>query len=247
MTKIQKIELALSKGKIGGAKALLKELLLQEDKDKFYSDMRDVYYELYPLIREATDDEKLTQYEVFEKIAEDDSSINLVDYEDFIADKVTIDYSEDENYLSFEDYKNETKVITEAIAEELDEDGNVVTEAVEEVTEPIRGYVAVDVTDRVNGYAPLVAKEAEMVQAKVQSSIDVLTATYPKFEVDTFAIQQKEMEAWYINDTAAVPFVTILADKRGITVEDMMAKIKTNAEALTQATANVIGEYQANV
>ncbi len=146
MTKIQKIELALSKGKMGGAKALLKELLLQEDKDKFYTDMRGVYDELYPKYRDMTDDEwslyidGMTETEL--------NNVSMV--------QVEIDYSEDENYLSFEDYKNETKVITEAIAEELDEDGNVLTEAVEEITEQVRPYVAVDVTDRVNEYPLLV-------------------------------------------------------------------------------------------
>jgi len=246
MTKLQKIELALSKGKIGGAKALLKIFLLQEDKNKFYSDMRNVYDELYPKNRTC---ENWQDYMDSYPLISVENKYSEEDYNK-LADKgipyptVTIGYSEDENYLSFEDYKNETKVITEAVAEELDEDGNVVTEAVEEVREPMRGYTAVDVTDRVEAYGPLVSKMTEITEAKYQSQADALVVGYSKFEVESFGVQEAEANAYKADDTAVTPLLDALVASRGIGKDVLADKILEKSGMFKVAIGTLLGAKQ---
>lgn len=66
--------------------------------------------------------------------------------------EIPIDYSEDENYVSYEDWLNETRVVSEAVEEvtEPSEDGTmevVVQEYVPEVKELVRPYIPIEVTD----------------------------------------------------------------------------------------------------
>ena len=80
-----------------------------------------------------------------------------------------------------------------------------------------------------------------------QTTIDSLTKDYPKFERDTFFKQEKEMEAYLIDNNSPTPFVDILAQKRDITRVEMMNKIQINVNALTVATASILGDYQAEL
>ena len=110
---IEKIELALSLGKVKGARVLLTQEYLKKDKAEWLA----------------------TKREEYEK---------------------DVDYSEDESYVSFDEWLNETVVVTEAIEEVsfVDEDGivNVTTGASPEVTEQVRPYTPQDTTDRVEAY-----------------------------------------------------------------------------------------------
>lgn len=128
------IELALAKGKIVGATKLLQEYFEKEDRQKFEAKLRAEYDELFPSTREMTDAEKSSEY-ISDCMYRDDMDWEHIPIEDFTYQKVTIDYSADETYVTFEDYKNETRVISEAT---YDEDGNQLTE---EVTELVRPYV----------------------------------------------------------------------------------------------------------
>ncbi len=113
MTKLEKIKLALSKNKISGAKALLTEMYLVEDKTEFLKVLNDEYELLFPTTREMSDDE---------------------------------------NFLTFEEYKNETRVISEAVEATYDEQGLELTPFIAEIVEEVRPYVALEVVDRVNSY-----------------------------------------------------------------------------------------------
>lgn len=129
------IELALAKGKVEGATKLLQEELLRQDRQEFESKLRAEYDELYPMFNYLED--------VVADVKDTYIQDGWVVYDEFIADsgiqkyslQNKIDYSEDENYVTFEYYKNETRVISEAT---YDEDGNQLTE---EVTELVRPYV----------------------------------------------------------------------------------------------------------
>ena len=166
MDYLSKAKKALEQNRIKGAKALLKEHYLQLDKQEFEAKLRVEYDELFPYYTEHTSFGIEYNIDYMDSINKD---IELAsDSREYISHEITsykevkyryrlpINYSEDEDYVTFEEYKNETKVITEAIEEvkEVDEDGNevITQEYVAEVTEPLRPFIKSDYTDLVTDY-----------------------------------------------------------------------------------------------
>jgi hypothetical protein len=137
------------------------------DRNKFYEDMATEYYGIYPTTRVMTDEEKLAN----DTIELEDGTAEVITREpdiegnEYVYPEVAIEYvtvDEDgnevvtEGYVTLEEYKNETRVVTEAIEEvvELDEEGFevIVQPYVAEVTELVRPFVAKDNYDEeVNG------------------------------------------------------------------------------------------------
>ncbi len=269
----ERIDSQISRGLIAKAKVSIKELLLQEDKDKFYADMRGVYSELYPQYRPFKDEDEQQEYWKAYRDSEDaladkdgiaKEQVGIQEFDKWVKlapQVVVIDYSEDENYLSFEDFKNETKVITEAVyysyeeyvdkAEELnvvvvdeEEYSEVRQVKDEEVTEPIRGYVAVDVTDRVNEYGPLKVKAAEIVEKKYQSQADALVAGYSKFEIESFGIQEAEANAYILDNDAPTPMLDALVAARELDKGVLISKVIEKAGLFKIAIGTLLGAKQ---
>ena len=128
-----------------------------EDKETFDKAMREEYDALFPTYRPMIESEWSSDTDLLwsDLTAEDRAELVVV-----------IDYSEDETYKTFEEYMNETRVVTEAVYEdEFVDDINVGRKLVSpEITEFVRPYVANDVTDKVDAYcnglyAKLRAKE----------------------------------------------------------------------------------------
>ena len=167
-----------------------------EDKETFDKTMREEYEALFPEFREMTYQEYLVS-ELDEELVSED-----VFASEFRVDtRVKIDYSEDETHITFEEYINETRVVTEAIEASYDDTGLADIEAVAEVTELVRPYVANDVTDKVDAhlkssYRELRAKEyppiVDYVDAVVKGDVEAQKAyidaclaikeKYPKHE-----------------------------------------------------------------
>lgn len=82
------------------------------------------------------------------------------------------------------------------------------------------------------------------LEANVQLKIKELVKDYPQFEIDTFATQESEANAYLLNNNASTPFIDNLCASRGINKELMVQKIINNAAALKAVTAPTIGEYQ---
>ena len=77
-----------------------------------------------------------------------------------------------------------------------------------------------------------------------QFQIDNIGKNYPQFEIDTFATQESEANAYMKDNEVPTPFIDNLCLNRGIDKGIMVAKILANAEALKLATAPIIGQYQ---
>ena len=77
-----------------------------------------------------------------------------------------------------------------------------------------------------------------------QFQIDHIGKNYPQFEIDTFAVQETEANAYIKDKEASTPFIDNLCLNRGIDKGSMVAKILANAEALKLATAPIVGQYQ---
>ena len=165
-------------------------LALAEDKRAFDVAIRDEYNELFPTKRQATEEELRERYEEFKTEVDNEVGTNPLDtYEKWVElapDWTEIPESEQpDGYMQFPDWPNETRVITEAVEATYDEDGMVLTEAVAEVTELVRPYIASDVTDIVDAYVnglykELRAKEyppiADYVDAVVKDDTEAIEA-----------------------------------------------------------------------
>ena len=132
MTKLKKIELALSKNKISGAKALLTEMYLAEDKQAFNKVLSDEYELLYNFEEEYVVTEMNDEGEDVE-----------------VTKTRTV---KELTAPTFNEYVAETKVVTESVEATYDEQGLELTPFVTEVVEEIRPYVALEVAARVDLY-----------------------------------------------------------------------------------------------
>ena len=82
------------------------------------------------------------------------------------------------------------------------------------------------------------------LEATIQAEIKNIVKDYPQFEIDTFATQEREANAYVKDKEASTPFIDNLCLNRGIDKGIMVAKILANAEALKLATAPILGQYQ---
>ena len=154
MINTKKINLAIEQGKLKGAKKLLRTQYIKEHKSKFNTKHLNDYNELFPLEREMSDKEKI-KYDS-DNIHELTGTYPLV----------TIDYSKDGSFLTFEEYINETKVIKEATEFE-----NEVVELVRPYTEPTED----EILNFIDNFEPL--KKAINSEKKSRGSIYDLNGT----------------------------------------------------------------------
>lgn len=171
-----RIKSQLERGQISLAKESLKEKYLKEDKADWTANKQAEYNEIYPTY--------ILIEKIFNNQEEADEFINNKDFfntprYDYELLKLEynepIDYSKDESYVTFTDWLNETRVITEAIEEvsHIEDDIKVIdVEAVAEVTELVRPYVAKDVADIVDAYMSVIetTQSKEEAQAYLNST-----------------------------------------------------------------------------
>ena len=165
-------------------------LALAEDRAAWNRAMQDEYDTLYPTKRQATEEELRERYEEFKTEVDNEVGTNPLDtYEKWVElapDWTEIPESEQpDGYMQFPDWLNETRVITEAVEATYDDTGLADIEAVAEVTELVRPYVAKDVADIVDAYVnglykELRAKEyppiADYVDAVVKDDTEAIEA-----------------------------------------------------------------------
>jgi hypothetical protein len=161
-----KINKAISLGKVKGAKALLAEYFNKQHKAQWNEDKQAEYEAMYPTYREMTTEEKLANDTNGEEVIERN--------EDYIYPQVAIEYitSEEQEvtkereledgskeeytvaetvevrtpaeYVTQSEWLSETVVVKEAVEGEYDKVGMEVVDTVAEVTEVVRPYIAED-------------------------------------------------------------------------------------------------------
>jgi hypothetical protein len=168
---IEKIKKAINNNApLENIKRGVKELLLAEHKAEWDKANREEYDSLYPIYRQYTEEE----YQAYLDGLEDGHTVLPIESLD-----VEIDYSEDENYLSYNEWINETKVITEAVEATYDEDGMELTPAEPEVTEQVRPYIQLDIDDDMIGSKLLelgydYKKKRELEYPSIEEQLDIL-------------------------------------------------------------------------
>jgi len=162
----QRIEHNLKLGRLSLVKDALNEKYNSEHKSAWLEAMRAEYDVLFPTTRLMTELE-------WNEVNESDLTWSELCDEDKSELFIVIDYSEDENYVTFNDWINETRVIQEAVAEVWDEQGlDLLVEAVPEITEQVRPYTSMtteEVTSQVDSYiyAATLPKVITMRQARL--------------------------------------------------------------------------------
>lgn len=154
----------LNNSELSKCKDLIKQGLVSQHKVEWTASKQAEYDELYPMYRDMTEEE----YNSRKDDDLEENPYNVISYEAALVDglltQVAIDYSQDETYLTFNEWLNETRVVSEAIEPTYDGEENQLTEAVAEVTELVRPYVANDVTALVEAY--IGSKYAELRKAE---------------------------------------------------------------------------------
>jgi hypothetical protein len=189
----ERLNSQIERGLLAKARGTVKELLLAEHKAEWNKVKQDEYDVLYPSTRDMTDEEKLTNDTVDGEVITRES--------DYIYPQVTIEYvtideegnevRTPENYVTFTEWINETKVVTEGKEAVLDDDGMIIEEAVQEVTELVRPYVAMD-------QDILDTKVSEYLSSRYA---DLRKCNYPSIEEQLDMIYHNGLDAWKANIT----------------------------------------------
>ena len=83
-------------------------------------------------------------------------------------------------------------------------------------------------------------KKAE-INNKFSGVMNRLSSRYPAAEVATFARQEAEAKAYLLDKTIDTPYLTEVAKTRGISLDELVAKITKNCDSYNQIAAYHIG------
>lgn len=146
MNYLESAKIALNKGKLSGAKALLTKHLEKEHRTIFYKNLEEEYNNTYPsfILKECIGN--CTTGTPCQDCGSNGQYIGTIETE--------VDYSNDENYMTFDQWINETKVVSEAVEEisHIEVIDDVETKIIDqeytpEVIELIRPYNKPEITD----------------------------------------------------------------------------------------------------
>ena len=89
------------------------------------------------------------------------------------------------------------------------------------------------------------AKERHLraLKTEFQRRMDSIVASSQQ-EANTWSIQVEEAKAYKEDSSVDVPFITAMADARGITVDEAVDKILKKSQETSQKQATLLGEYQ---
>jgi len=224
-----KINKALILGKINGATKLLKEYYSESHRAEWDKVRMAEYEALYPTFVPMS----YTEY----VDSQDDTVILMTEDEYKDGDPYTrlVDYSDNEEWVSYDDWLNETKAVEEA------------TETTPEVTELVRQYKSIgdgELDSLVAGYEPLQTKKKELAATKYKEQTEAMIAEYDQYERDTFIVQELEAKLYKADNTAEVPMITAIANARGIEIDALADKILVKSALFKQAIGSIMGAKQ---
>jgi hypothetical protein len=169
----EQIKRVIAKGKpLSVIKGLITKELLRLDRAKFDEAIKAEYNELFPTTQGLTCVED-------HSFLEEGTVCEICNHYDNIY-TVELDYSRDENYVTFEEYKNETRVVQEAVYEdEFVDDINVGRKLISpEVIELVRPYIPIEVTDEmIQAELDKLPEYKEYLSKKKQDKLNSLYVT----------------------------------------------------------------------
>lgn len=88
------------------------------------------------------------------------------------------------------------------------------------------------------------AKLSEINKA-ADKALNALTTTYPDREISTFDKQEAEARAYMADHTVPTPLLSALAKARGLSMDELVERVITKADAFAAASGYIIGQRQA--
>lgn len=82
------------------------------------------------------------------------------------------------------------------------------------------------------------------INAAYDTATSSLVSTYPQTELLTFDKQEAEARAYSADPSASTPFLSGLAQARGITLDDLVGRVIAKSEAFAAAVATLTGQRQ---
>lgn len=156
------------------------------------------------------------------------------------TETVRFDYVDDAP--TFNEWVNETRVISEAVEPTYDEDGVELTPYIPEATEQIRPYIAKDVSSKVEAYLEKTA--SDRINKEYEEKVANLTKGVPDTEKNTWNKQELEARAYLEDNNANVPFIRTLAESRGVLLDYLAQRIIEKAEVYSVELGKLTGEKQ---
>ena len=108
----------------------------------------------------------------------------------------------------------------------------------------VNGKIVVSTPPDNRSIAQIKAQAIANINAGYTAAINSLLEGYPSYLVDTFFKQEKEADAWLLDQTTATPFIDSMASERGITKADAVERIKQRAATFSEATGLLTGKQQ---
>jgi len=207
-------------------------------------------------VKSARPEYVVETYEVDREMTNDEKLVNDTDENGELIER-TADY-EYPTVTETKEYPFIERVPAVAGVEAvLDEEGNVITKAVEaidayEIRRPTDYKTELEWLAEAEapvlvepGEAPGVAalKKAK-VAAKYTQQAESMLAGYEQYERDTFQIQETEALAYKTDSTANVPMITAIANTRGISIETLVDKILAKSDRFKVAVGTIMGAKQ---
>ena len=90
-------------------------------------------------------------------------------------------------------------------------------------------------------FTNMYTQKLQEINTKFDTAMSVLTRKYPEAEAATFTTQETAAKSFLSGSSEYVPYLTLLADSREITVPELVAKIMKNAAEYHTNTAELIG------
>lgn len=89
--------------------------------------------------------------------------------------------------------------------------------------------------------------QAVEIRKKYAEMMDQIVSPYQKEERETWFTQLQEADAWMADNNYQPPMLTVIAKNRGITVAEMVAKVKENDRLFRAGVGYLLGLQQAEL
>ena len=244
----EKADLAIKQGKLEGAKKLLTAYFQQEDKKAWLEEKRKEYETIFPTYREITDEEKREVYTEYLTKCEEQGIKDVIPFEEYEFEQVFIEYitvDEEGNevrnpsdYLTFNEWLNETVIVQPEVQEEshIDENGEKVIDVPfqPEIKKLVRPYTPSDVTDKISEYLKPVFREKWKKEREKQVDNIVVTTSVGDWDGDELAQTRMARAILAMSDTDTVSWVLADNTMAEVTKEQLKEALKLAGESQTK-------------
>ncbi len=109
---------------------------------------------------------------------------------------------------------------------------------------PISEQEAIQIVSPPLTAAEMRASAHNRINATYEAAVNALTAGYPASEISSWPKQEAEARAWVANNSVSTPWMDAAVAVRGITKDDLAARIISHADLFSAASGQLSGKGQ---